>query len=168
MPTKWTNRKKLLLINLIILFYKTFVSIYVTNYSRPNSWTEWAKNFCGHSWVPGGCFRLKKSFFFGFQNFFVFKFFVFNIFFSSHGQRRALQLVVYKRWLLCKNFKIKKTFFLYNLYYSNKFEKLDFLLNLNDNFLSSYKITNFLKELSLCHKYWFSYPYIFANKCCRP
>jgi len=29
--------------------------------------------FCGHSWVAGGCFRLKQNFF--------------------HGQRRALQLV---------------------------------------------------------------------------
>ena len=27
----------------------------------PNSWTEWADIFCGHSWVAGGCYRLKKT-----------------------------------------------------------------------------------------------------------
>ena len=38
------------------------------------SWTDWAEFFRGQSWVGGGCFP--------------------NIFF--HGQRRALQLVLYK------------------------------------------------------------------------
>ena len=27
---------------------------------RPKSWTEWDEFFCGHSWVTGGCYRLKK------------------------------------------------------------------------------------------------------------
>ena len=29
------------------------IRIYVA-YSRPNSWTDWAEIFCGHSWVAGG------------------------------------------------------------------------------------------------------------------
>ena len=37
--------------------------IYVA-YSRPNGWTDWAEIVCGHSWVAGGCYRLKKSNFF--------------------------------------------------------------------------------------------------------
>ena len=47
--------------------------------SRPNGWTGWAEIFWGHSGVPRGCFRLKKSIFF-------FIFFVFNFF--IHWQRR--------------------------------------------------------------------------------
>ena len=47
-----------------------FVYIYVTD-SRPNSWTEWADIFCGHSGVLGGCFRVKKIKFFLFQIFFL-------------------------------------------------------------------------------------------------
>ena len=42
--------------------YKTRHSnlyIYVA-YSRPSGWTEWADIFCEHSWVAGGCYRLKK------------------------------------------------------------------------------------------------------------
>ena len=42
--------------------------------SRPNGWTEWADIFCGHSGIPGGCFRLNKFEFF-FPKFFFSKFF---------------------------------------------------------------------------------------------
>ena len=56
-------------------------------YSRPNGWTDWAYIFCGHSWVAGGCYRLKD--FDIFFNFFS-KFLFFNFF--PHGQRRTLQL----------------------------------------------------------------------------
>ena len=69
------------------LYNKTrhsYIYIFVA-YSRPNGWTDWAEIVCGHSWVAGGCYRLKKLDFF-FQNIFFF-----YIFF--HGQRRALQLV---------------------------------------------------------------------------
>ena len=34
--------------------------------------------------------------------------------------------------------------------------------------LLSWCFTHILKELSLCHKLWFSNFYIFATKCCRP
>ena len=37
-----------------------FVYIYVA-YSWPNGWIDWAEIFCGHSWVAGGCYRLKKN-----------------------------------------------------------------------------------------------------------
>ena len=45
---------------LLLSFYiiKQDIRIYVP-YSRPNSWTEWAEFFCGHTWVVG-CLRLKK------------------------------------------------------------------------------------------------------------
>ena len=41
---------------------KKDIRIYVNN-SRPNGSTEWAEIFSGHSWVAGGCFRLKIDFF---------------------------------------------------------------------------------------------------------
>ncbi len=42
------------------------------------------QNFCGHSWVALGCFRLKKIYFFCCQNFFSFlNYFFFNFFFSK-------------------------------------------------------------------------------------
>ena len=58
-------------------------------YSWPNGWTDWAEIFCGHLWVAGGCYRLKKN-----SNFFPENVFI-KIFFF-HGQRRALQLVTFK------------------------------------------------------------------------
>ena len=51
--------------------------VYV-GYSRPNGWTDWAEIFCKHSWVAGGCYRLKKS-----KK-------------QFNAQRRALQLVINK------------------------------------------------------------------------
>ena len=76
-----------------IYIIKQDIRIYVP-YSRPNGWTEWAKIFCGHSWVAGGCYRLKN------QNFFFPKFFFQHFFF--HGQRQALQLVLNKTKLYNK------------------------------------------------------------------
>ena len=49
-------------------------------YSRPNSWTDWAEIFCGHSGVAEGVIGKKNRTFF-------------QIFFF-HGQRRALQLAI--------------------------------------------------------------------------
>ena len=60
---------------------KQDICIYVP-YSRPNSWTDWADIFCGHSGVAGGWHRLKK----------IRKFFFQNLFF--HGQQWALPLVL--------------------------------------------------------------------------
>ena len=54
---------------------------------RIDGWTDWGEIFFGHSWVAVGCYRLKLLFLK--LNFFS------NIFF--HGQRRALQLVFYKK-----------------------------------------------------------------------
>ena len=42
-----------------IYIIKQDIRIYVP-YSRPNGWTDWAEIFCGHSWLAGGCYRLKK------------------------------------------------------------------------------------------------------------
>ena len=57
-----------------IYIIKQDIRIYVP-YSLPNGWTDWAKNFCGHSWVAEGCYTLKKcEFCFFFKNYF-FKFF---------------------------------------------------------------------------------------------
>ena len=53
-------------------FRSSFVNVYIytfnktrhLNYhvpnSRPNSWTEWAEHFSGHSWVAWGWHRLNK------------------------------------------------------------------------------------------------------------
>ena len=68
---------------------KTRHSYIYVPYSWPNGWTDWAEFFCGHSWMAGGLYRLKK-----FENYFSKFFFLENLFF--HGQRRALQLVGYK------------------------------------------------------------------------
>ena len=77
-------------IGLIIFRRDTLLSIYIIKQdiriyvpcSRPNGWTDWADIFCGHSWVAGGCYRLKK-----------FKFFFQNFFFRKFFYPRALQLV---------------------------------------------------------------------------
>ena len=42
-------------------FLEKTLFMYVA-YSRPNGWTEWAYNFCGHSWEAGGCYRLKRDY----------------------------------------------------------------------------------------------------------
>jgi len=39
----------------------------------PNGWTHWAEICCGHSWVVGGSYRLKKNLEYFFQNIFFFK-----------------------------------------------------------------------------------------------
>ena len=39
-------------------------------------------------------------------------------------------------------------------------------MKLNVNLKVSLEQQHNLKELSLCHKHWFSNPYIFANQCC--
>ena len=57
-------------------------------YSRPNGLTDWTKICCWHSWVVGGKLLSEKTS----KN--IFSTFLSNIFF--HGQRRALQLVLYK------------------------------------------------------------------------
>ena len=36
------------------------------------------------------------------------------------------------------------------------------------NFILAWYLTNSRKELSLCHKLWFSNPYIFETQCLRP
>ena len=61
--------------------------MYIYMYSLPNGWTEWAEIFCGHTWVVGEFYRLKKVriFFLTLKKKFFF-----------HMQRRALQLVNYK------------------------------------------------------------------------
>ena len=51
------------------LYNKTrhsYIYIYIA-YNRPNGLTEWAEFFCGHLWLAGGCFRLKKVQFFFLQ-----------------------------------------------------------------------------------------------------
>ena len=63
------------------LYHKTRHSyIYVAD-SRSNGWIEWAEFFCGHSWVAWGKkgkkIRFKKN---------------------SHGQYRAFQLVISKKY----------------------------------------------------------------------
>ena len=46
----------------LYLYNKKYNYIYVA-YSRPNDCTDWADIFCEHSWVAGGCYRLKNDFF---------------------------------------------------------------------------------------------------------
>ena len=46
---------KILISYIIYILKQDIMHIYVA-YSRPNSWTEWADIFCGHSWVAGGVF----------------------------------------------------------------------------------------------------------------
>ena len=69
---------------LMIIKQDILIYIYVV-YSRPNGWTDWADFFCGHSWVAGECYRLKKLEFFDPKYFF--QKFYFNFF---YGQRRTL------------------------------------------------------------------------------
>jgi len=76
-----------------------FIYRYVA-YSRPNGWTEWAEIFCGHSWVCVECFSLKKLILFS-KVFFIF---FFKFYFIFHGQRRALQLVVYQVMMYANSF----------------------------------------------------------------
>ena len=52
-----------------IYIIKQDIRIYVS-YSRPKGWTELANIFCGHSWVAGGCYGLKKKTKIIFQQFF--------------------------------------------------------------------------------------------------
>ena len=57
----------------INLYNKTSHSIRIyVPYSRLNGWTDWAEIFCGHSWVAGGCYRLKNNSKFFFQIIFLF------------------------------------------------------------------------------------------------
>ena len=59
----WKSTKKIILNprNFCYLNNKTRHSYIYVTYSRPNGWTDWAEFFCGHSWVAGGCYRLKDS-----------------------------------------------------------------------------------------------------------
>ena len=66
--------------NCIYLYNKTrhkFLYIYV-EYSRQNSWTDYAEIFCRHLGVAGGCYRLKQIQTYFLNFFFIYFLYVFQ------------------------------------------------------------------------------------------